>query len=53
MLRVMTPLEIGEQKFRKVQETQTTFSVGMVEIPMNPMLEARYTPLTPPDFRIF
>ena len=25
----------------------------MVELAMNPMLEARYTPLTPPDFRIF
>ena len=37
----------------KVKETKATFSVGMVELAMNPMLEARYTPLTPPDFRIF
>ena len=38
---------------RRISDTQTLFEVAMVELNMSPMLEARYRPVTPPDFRIF
>jgi hypothetical protein len=37
----------------RIADTQTLFQVAMVELNMSPMLEARYRPVTPPDFRIF
>ena len=38
---------------RRVQDYQNLFEVGMVTIDRAPMLEARYHPVTAPDFRIF
>ena len=38
---------------RRVQDQQSLFEVAMVTIDRAPMLEARYTPVNAPDFRIF
>jgi len=38
---------------RRVHEQQSTFEVAMVAIDRAPMLEARYHPVTVPDFRIY
>ena len=38
---------------RRVQAEHSLFQVAMVQVDRTPMLEARYHPVTAPDFRIF